>query len=184
VVFEDYLLTVEHAEARREALDEQLERFSQEPRYRAPVAALRLLPGDRHRHRPGAGGRTARAAPLRSPAPAHGLPGTGTPRGKQRRPRTQGGITGAGNRHVRRLLVEAAWHYRHKPLVGRGLRLRWRGQPPAVLALADRALRRLTLRQRRTLHQGKHPNLVTVAIARELVGFIWNALQATVPARA
>ena len=67
---------------------------------------------------------------------------------------------------------------------GRGLRLRRRGQPPAVLALADRALRRLTLRQRRMLHQGKHPNLVTVAIARELVGFIWNALQATVPARA
>lgn len=89
----------------------------------------------------------------------------------------RGGITGAGNRHVRRLLVEAAWHYRHKPVVGRALRLRRRDQDPKAVALADRALRRLTLRQRRMLYQGKHPNLVNIAIARELAGFVWNVLQ-------
>jgi len=72
--------------------------------------------------------------------------------------------------------VEAAWHYRHKPIVGRVLRLRRREQSPKCIALADRALRRLTLRQRRMLHQGKHPNLVNIAIARELVGFVWNVL--------
>jgi transposase len=184
VVFEDYLLTMEHAEARREALDEQLERFSQEPRYQAPVAALRCFQGidtvtalalvaELHEPR--------RFAHPRQLMAYLGLVPREASSGLHER---KGGITGAGNRHVRRLLVEAAWHYRHKPLVGRGLGLRRRGQPPAVLALADRALRRLTLRQRRMLHPGKHPNLVTVAIARELVGFIWNALQATVPARA
>ena len=98
--------------------------------------------------------------------------------------RRQGGITGAGNRHVRRLLMEAAWHYRHKPQIGRALRLRRRGQPPAVIALADRALRRLSLRQRRMLYQGKHPNTVVVAIARELAGHVWNALLAVTPAQA
>jgi hypothetical protein len=77
-------------------------------------------------------------------------------------------------------MVEAAWHYRHKPIVGRALRLRRREQPPKLIALADRALRRLTLRQRRMLHQGKHPNLVNIAIARELVGFVWQVLH---PAR-
>jgi transposase len=96
--------------------------------------------------------------------------------------RRQGGIT-AGNRHLRRLLMEAAWHYRHKRLIGRALRLRRRGQPPAVIVLADRALRRLTLRQRRMLYQGKHPNTVVVAVARELAGHVWNALAVT-PARA
>jgi hypothetical protein len=85
----------------------------------------------------------------------------------------RGGITGTGNRHVRRLLVEAAWHYRHKPVVGRALRLRRREQSPQAIAIADRALRRLTLRQRRMLYQGKHPNLVTIAVARELAGFVW-----------
>jgi transposase len=96
----------------------------------------------------------------------------------------RGGITGAGNRHVRRLLVEASWHYRHKPVVGRDLRLRRQGQNPKAIALADRALRRLTLRQRRMLYQGKHPNLVNIAIARELAGFVWNVLHTYAAARA
>jgi hypothetical protein len=61
-------------------------------------------------------------------------------------------------------------------VVGRALRLRRRGQDPKAVAIADRAPRRLTLRQRRMLHQGKHPNLVNIAIARELVGFVWNVL--------
>jgi len=64
----------------------------------------------------------------------------------------------------------------HKIFVGRSLRLRRREQSPKCIALADWALRRLTLRQRRMLHQGKHPNLVNIAIARELVGFVWNVL--------
>ena len=54
----------------------------------------------------------------------------------------------------------------------------------ARIALADRALRRLTLRQRRMLHQGKHPNLVNIAIARELVGFVWNVLHPASPVTA
>jgi ParB-like chromosome segregation protein Spo0J len=51
-------------------------------------------------------------------------------------------------------------------------------------ALADRALRRLTLGQRRMLYEGKHPNLVNIAIARELVGFVWNVLHTNATAQA
>jgi hypothetical protein len=51
-----------------------------------------------------------------------------------------------------------------------------------VIARADRALRRLTLRHRRMTYQGKHPCEVTVAIARELAGHLWNALRTTMPA--
>jgi len=184
IVLEDYVLAVEQTEARLEALDQQLERLSQEEPYRAPVAALRCFRGidtvtamalvaELHEPR--------RFASARRLSAYLGLVPREASSGGRRR---LGGITGAGNRHVRRLLVEAAWHYRHKPQIGRALRLRRRGQPPAVLALADRALRRLTLRQRRMLYQGKHPNTVVVAIARELAGHIWSALLAVTPARA
>ena len=183
IVCEDYLLAVEQVEARLEPLDDQLERVSTTAPYRAPVAALRCFHGIdtvtalalvAELHDP-------RRFPSARQLTAYlGLVPRESSSGSRRRP---GGITGAGNRHVRRLLVEAAWHYRHKPQIGRALRLRRRGQPPAVIALADRALRRLTLRHRRMIYQGKHPNTVTVAIARELAGHLWNALQATTPAR-
>jgi len=183
IVFEDYLLAVEQVEARLEALDDQLGRMSTTEPYRAPVAALRCFHGIdtvtalalvAELHDP-------RRFPSARQLTAYlGLVPRESSSGSRRR---QGGITGAGNRHVRRLLVEAAWHYRHKPQIGRALRLRRRGQSPAVIALADRALRRLTLRHRRMMYQGKHPNTVTVAIARELAGHLWNALQATTPAR-
>jgi hypothetical protein len=92
-------------------------------------------------------------------------------------PRQQrGGITHTGNRHVRRLLIEAAWHYRHKPRVGTRLAERRHGQPAAIIALADKAQLRLCRRYRRMEHRGKHPTKIVVAVARERVGYLWAAL--------
>ncbi len=182
IVLEDYLLGVEQVEARLEALDEQLVAFSALPAYQPGVAALRCFHGIdtvtamglvTELHQPHRFPSARRLASFVGLVPREDSSGP-----RQRR----GGITGAGNRHLRRLLVEAAWHYRHKPLVGRALRLRRRGQPPEVVALADRAQRRLTLRHRRMMYAGKHPNTVTVAIARELVGHLWNALRVVTPA--
>ncbi len=53
----------------------------------------------------------------------------------------RGSITKAGNLHARRLLIEAAWHYRHPPAIGKAQRRQ--GQPARVLAVADRAQQRL-----------------------------------------
>jgi transposase len=89
----------------------------------------------------------------------------------------RGSITKAGNKHVRRVLVEAAWHYRHKPAVGVKLHKRREGQPGAVIGIADRAQQRLHKRYWwLVLHNNKVPNKAIVAVARELVGFIWAAL--------
>jgi len=90
----------------------------------------------------------------------------------------RGSITKTGNSHVRRVLVEAAWNYRHRPAVSAVLRKRRAGQPAAVIAIADRAQHRLHKRYFR-LKEGynKPHNVVTVAIARELVGFIWAVLR-------
>jgi transposase len=91
--------------------------------------------------------------------------------------RRRGAITKAGNGHVRRLLIEAAWHYRHRPGV-KSLRGRREGQPAHVIAVADKAMQRLHRRYVRMEARHKPTPKTVVAIARELAGFIWVALRA------
>jgi transposase len=86
-----------------------------------------------------------------------------------------GSITKTGNSHLRRVLVEAAWAYRHRPAVGQGLAKRLEGQPPEVVAYAWAAQCRLSPRFR-TLAQRKPPNKAVVAVARELAGFVWGMM--------
>jgi transposase len=90
--------------------------------------------------------------------------------------RAQGGITKTGNAHLRRVLVESAWHYRHHPFVGRSLRLRQRDAPTAAIAQAWTAQQRLHRRYARFAARGKPKQHIVTAIARELTGFVWAAL--------
>jgi transposase len=88
--------------------------------------------------------------------------------------RRQGPITKSGSLHARRLLVEAAWHYRRRPSVGRELERRQRGQDPGIVALSWKAQRRLHRSwQRLDERRGKRRTVVAVAVARELAGFCW-----------
>ena len=80
-----------------------------------------------------------------------------------------------GNKRVRRLLIEASWHYRHPYIAGsKRLRERRKGQPQWVIDIADRAGQRLRKRYWYLVNSGKVPCKATVAIARELAGFIWS----------
>jgi transposase len=89
--------------------------------------------------------------------------------------RRQGKITKAGSTHARRLLVEAALHYRLTPAVGGKLAVRQRGQDPAVIDHAWRVQRRLHARWNLLRKsRGKPAGIVTIAIARELVGACWE----------
>ena len=89
--------------------------------------------------------------------------------------RRQGKITKAGSTHARRLLVEAALHYRLTPAVGGTLAVRQRGQDPALIDHAWRVQRRLHARWNRLrIGRGKPAGVVTIAIARELVGACWE----------
>jgi transposase len=87
--------------------------------------------------------------------------------------RRQGSITKVGNSHVRRLLVEAAWHARRRPTVGYQLARRQRGQDAAVIERAWRCQQRLYTRWQRMAGRGKPQQKIVVACARELAGFIW-----------
>ncbi|MCA1678659.1 MAG: IS110 family transposase [Actinobacteria bacterium] len=87
--------------------------------------------------------------------------------------RRQGSITKVGNSHVRRLLVEAAWHARRRPKVGYELARRQRGQDAAVIERAWRCQQRLYERWQRLAGRGKPQQKIVVACARELAGFVW-----------
>jgi transposase len=87
--------------------------------------------------------------------------------------RRQGVITKAGNTHARRALVEGAWAYRYPAKVSRHLQLRLAKQPKGIQDISWKAQVRLCKRYRRLIARGKHANQVVVAIARELVGFMW-----------
>ena len=89
--------------------------------------------------------------------------------------RRQGGITKSGNAHLRRLLVEAAWHYRYYRPPSRALCLRRRGQSEADIAHADRGARRLSKKFHRLL-RGKPSQVAVTATVRELAGFIWAVM--------
>jgi transposase len=90
--------------------------------------------------------------------------------------RAQGGITKTGNGHLRRVLVESAWHYRHHPFVSATLRARQRGAPADVVARAWTAQQRLHRRYARLAARGKPKQHIVTAVARELTGFVWAAL--------
>ena len=85
----------------------------------------------------------------------------------------RGSITKAGNAHLRRILVEAAWSNRHKPVVSRQLAKRRLGCPDDVLKIARKAQERLHRKYWRLLSRGKHFGTAITAVARELSGFVW-----------
>src|SRR5712692_7918052 len=87
--------------------------------------------------------------------------------------RRQGSITKVGNSHVRRLLVESAWHARRRPTVGYQLARRQRGQDAVVVERAWRCQQRLYQRWQRMAGRGKPQQKIVVACARELAGFVW-----------
>lgn len=89
--------------------------------------------------------------------------------------RHQGNITKAGNTHLRRVIIEACQHYRIKPKISYALNKRQRGLSPAVKDISWRAQRRLYKKYWRLSGRGKPYQVVIVAIARELMGFIWEA---------
>jgi transposase len=85
----------------------------------------------------------------------------------------RGAISKAGNAHLRRIVVEAAWAYRHRPAIGKTLAARQRGLSAQVTELAWKAQHRLHQRYVRLIARGKCKQHAVTAVARELLGFIW-----------
>jgi transposase len=85
----------------------------------------------------------------------------------------RGSITKTGNAHLRRIAVEAAWSYRHRPALGPRLRKRQEGIPEPIKEIAWKAQIRLSERYARLAAAGKDQRKIITAVGRELLGFIW-----------
>lgn len=175
-VFNSYLVELEHRMDRLKVLGQILADVAGQEPYKEPVGWLRCFRG------------IDTITALTIVAELHGFERFTSPRrlmsylgltpsenssGDRQR---QGAITKAGNRRVRRMLIEASWHQRHLPIVSKTLRKRREGQPQWVIDIADRAQRRLHRRYLRLLHKDKTPSKAVTAVARELAGFIWSVL--------
>lgn len=176
-VFDWYYTQLQHGQQRLATLDKEVAALAARPEYRKIVGALRCLRG--------IDTLTAitlvtelfefgRFASPRKLMAYLGLVPSEHSSGEKRRP---GAITKTGNARVRRLLIESAWHYRHRPSVSKALKHRREGQPPWAVDTADRAMCRLHQRYQRLMARGKVPHKVVVAVARELAGFIWSLLR-------
>ncbi len=178
IVFQEYVDTVLACRKRVQGLDEQLERVARESVFWPVIEALMALRGvnlltattiiaeigDLHRFT---------SAPQLM-AYLGLVPSEHSSGPKQ----TRGGITKTGNGHVRRLLVEAAWTYRHPARKSALLQRRAERTCEAVQDIAWKAQKRLCQRYRHLLSRGKQSVQVCTAVARELAGFVWAIAQA------
>ncbi len=177
-VLDNYILAVEQIEERLKHLGEKLEEVAKSETYADRVGWLCCLRGVDTVTAMTILGELHDVSRFRNPRELMSYleltPSEHSSGGHTRR----GSITKAGNGHVRRVLVEAAWNYRHRPAVSACMARRRKGQPAEIIAIADRAQQRLHKRYYRMKEgRGKHHNVVTVAVARELTGFIWSILQ-------
>jgi transposase len=172
-VYEEYRSQIRSLEERLVRMEQQITETAENPRYKAAVARLRAFKGIDYIIalsvvcEIGDFRRFANAKAFMSYLGF--VPSENSSGGK----RNQGGITKAGNGHLRRLLIEGAWHYTKNTLPGKRLEQRRQGSPADVIEAADRALYRLHKKYIRLVLKGKHVNTAVTAVARELAGFIW-----------
>jgi transposase len=174
-VFDSYFTEMQHCLQRLDSLDKEVVKLSESKPYKKIVGLLRCFHGID----------TLSAITMiteifefgRFSTPGElmsylGLTCSEDSSGQKER---KGSITKAGNKRVRRLLIEASWHYRH-PYVAtsRSLKQRRKEQPQWAIDIADRAGQRLRKRYWYLINHGKAPCVAAVAIARELAGFIWS----------
>jgi transposase len=181
IVFQEYVDLVLALGQRVEAMEKQIPEAATGSEFTPMITALMAFRGI---DRLTATTLAAEIGDLRRFARAPQLPGYlgMTPREHSSGPnRSQGGITKAGNGHVRRILIEAAWTYQHPARKSAVIQRRAEKAPEAVQAIAWAAQKRLCARFRALTRRGKPHCKVIVAIARELAGFIWAIGQALPP---
>lgn len=165
--------THDETEARLEVLSRQIMDLAESPRYRTPVGYLKCLKGvdtlsaltlllEAQDFR--------RFKSARDFMSFTGLVGSEYSSGSRI---VRGGITRAGNAHLRRVLVECSWGQRYGSGSSAAVAERREGCPPEVLAIAKKAQARLHRKYIRMQRRGKLPQVTIIAVARELAGFVW-----------
>ena len=173
-VFREYIVAIEQEVERIRRIEQQIVEESKNPEVGKAIARLRALRGvdtitamtilteviDLNRFR----------SPRELMAFIGVVPRERSSGGRERR----GSITKTGNAHIRRVLIESAWHYQRLPAgIPKTILARREGQPPEVIETARRAEQRLHRKFMKLCGRGKPKGIAVVAVARELAGFIW-----------
>jgi len=177
--FEAYQREVEEKDEHLEALTVQVEQLASQERYSRLVKHLRCLKGIKTLSALTLSVESLDMRRFPSARDFMGYAGLGICEGSTGGKIRRLGITKTGNAHLRRILVEAAWSYRHGKVTSRELRERRKDCPAEILKIARKAQNRLSEKFQRLLHYNKPSQKVVVAVARELAGFVWAIGQAT-----
>lgn len=177
IVFQEYVRAVNEQTERLQRLEQELQEQVKSWRLNPVVEALQALRGVQFTVAVTTVAELGDLTRFENPRQLMGYLGLTPSESSSGERRRQGSITKAGNTHARRALVEGAWAYRYPAKVSRHLQLRLENPPKAIQDISWKAQVRLCTRYRRLLARGKHANQVVVAIARELVGFMWAIAQ-------
>jgi transposase len=171
----DYVQEVEHAAERiqrlEKAIAEAIEKSA--PELRAVVAALQALRGIAMLTAVTIIAELGILSRFLSPRQLMGYSGLVPSEFSSGNRVQRGKITKTGNAHLRRVVVEAAWAYQHRPWVGGYLGKRQKGLDPEIIEMAWKAQHRLHGRYKKLAAKGKNKNQIVTAVGRELLGFIW-----------
>ena len=171
--FQTYLQTLDLVDARIVALEREIDALSKDGPWAETVAKLRCLRGVDTLTAFALAVEVGDFARFKTAQEFMGYVGLVPSEHSSGERTRRGAITKTGNAHLRRLLVEAAWHTRLAPRVGYELARRQRGQDPLTIERAWRCQQRLHRRWRRMAARGKLHQKIVVACARELAGFVW-----------
>jgi transposase len=170
----DYLGAIDALVVRRDTLEKMIGALVPLSPWAEPVARLRCLRGIDTLSAVGLCAEIGDFARFERPGQLMSYLGLVPSENSSGQTRRQGAITKSGSRHARRLLVEAAWHYRRPPRKGTTLQRRQEGQPAQAVAISWKAQQRLHhIWQRLDSERGKRKTTVAVAVARHLAGFCW-----------
>jgi transposase len=172
-VRDDYLLAVENATARIDRLTRDIEELVEQWTMGPLVKALQALRGVQLVTAAVLAAEIGDFARFSNPRQLMAYVGLVPSEHSSGSSRRQGGITHAGNRHARWILIEAAWSYRFGPRPSKTIAARRRQVAPGIRTIAEKAEERLHRRFTRLTCRGKKSQAVVTAVARELVGFVW-----------
>jgi transposase len=171
----DYLHEVEHVQERiarlEQAIDDAIKTMPE--RMRAVVEALQSLRGIAKISAVTVVAELGEVSRFEKPRQLMGYSGTVSSEHSSGERTRRGGITKTGNAHLRRIVIEAAWAYRHRPGIGATLRTRQKTASQEVKDIAWKAQHRLHRRYIKLIAKGKIKQKVVTAVGRELLGFIW-----------
>jgi transposase len=171
----DYIQEVDHGTARMERLERAIDEVvkSAPPEMQSVIGALQALRGIAQVSAVTILSEVGALSRFSAPRQLMGYSGLVAREHSSGERNWRGGITKTGNAHLRRVVIEAAWAYRHRPLVGGALRKRQEKLSSEVNEIAWKAQHRLYARYHRLVARGKNRQQVITALGRELLGFIW-----------